>query len=160
MCIRDSLKAVDDLQANPGLMPAWLPILQQYGPSLLVECENHIALSEELVSKWLARYMFRGDKNGQKKARKIARYLADDKNFRSHGRRIGRDELRHLGVKVLNTRNRPALYQAIQELYVALLVTFGGTGAYKLFENSEGAALIKVVQLQTMQMAVPTQPAP
>jgi ClpP class serine protease len=36
--------AKDDLQRNPGMMPAWLPILQQYGPALLQECQHYIDL--------------------------------------------------------------------------------------------------------------------
>ncbi len=40
--------AVETLQQNPANIVAWAPILQQYGPSLLVECENHINLSIEV----------------------------------------------------------------------------------------------------------------
>jgi hypothetical protein len=159
--IRDQFgKAVKDLQTNPALMPAWLPILQQYGPSLLVECENHIALSVQLVSKWLRSYMFRGERNAADKARKVAKRLSNDRLFRSHARRIGKDQLEKLGLKVLDTRSDPALHRAIEELYVSVLVTFEGTGAYKIFENSEGEALIKVVSVQPIQIATPPQPPP
>lgn len=161
--IRDQfLKAQEELKKDPALMPAWLPILQLYGPSLLTECENHIALSQELVSKWLGSYMFKDDPQRSQKAKKIARYLADDRRFRSHARRVGINDLRALGVRIIDTATEPNLHGAIQELYVSILITFQGTGAYKMFESSEGAALIKVVQVQEIQVPViaPQQPQP
>ncbi|MGH2447226.1 MAG: hypothetical protein ACRDFS_01270 [Chloroflexota bacterium] len=42
-------------------MPAWLTILRQYGTRLLRQCQNQMALSEDLVSQWLREYMLRGD---------------------------------------------------------------------------------------------------
>ena len=159
--IRDQFKKAEkDLNSTPSLMPAWLPILQQYGPSLLVECENHIRLSQRLVSRWLTSYMFRGDADGPRKARAVAKYLSDDRKFLSHARRVGLDELRRLRVEVLDTRDEPRLHEAIRELYVSVLVTFESTGAYKLFENSEGAALIKLVQIQQVGFPLAQQAPP
>jgi len=163
--IRDQFrKAEQDLQSNPALMPAWLPILQQFGPSLLIECENHITLSQELVSKWLRSFMFRERSDATRRANKVARYLSDDHKFRSHARRLGLADLKDLGLTILDSRSEPPLDKLIRELYVAILVTFEGTGAYKIFENSEGAALIKLVQVQPIpfpfiQQAQPQQPA-
>ena len=158
--IRDQFaKATKDLENNPALMPAWLPILQQYGPSLLVECENHIALSLELVANWLRSYMFREQPNPGRKARKVAKYLANDKLFRSHARRVGKSDLEKLDLNIIDTTDDATLHRAIQVLYVSLLVTFEGTGAYKLFENSEGAAHIRMIQGQRIQTP-PAQPPP
>lgn len=60
-------RAMDEC-AGPVKLRAWLPMLNQYGPDLLVTCENASKLSEELVSNWLEHYMFRGDVDGKKKA--------------------------------------------------------------------------------------------
>ena len=59
------------------MLPAWLPILRQYGPALIVRCQLAAALSEELVSAWLAEYMMPGD---PEKAKAIAAYLAKHEN--------------------------------------------------------------------------------
>lgn len=45
---------------DPAKLSAWLPMLTQYGPDLLVQCESALELSRELVSKWLEMYMFKG----------------------------------------------------------------------------------------------------
>ncbi len=42
----------------PEKLSAWLPTLSQYGPDLLVQCENALAMSKELVRTWLETYMF------------------------------------------------------------------------------------------------------
>jgi len=40
-------------QRNIGV---WLPIIEQYGPALLKQCEHASKLSQELVAKWLKLY--------------------------------------------------------------------------------------------------------
>ena len=43
---------------DPKKLGSWLPILSQYGPALLIQCQNAIDLSETLTQDWLAKYMF------------------------------------------------------------------------------------------------------
>ena len=43
---------------DPRKLGAWLPMLDQYGPDLLVQCDNASKLSEQLVRGWLEHYMF------------------------------------------------------------------------------------------------------
>ena len=45
---------------DPAKLSAWLPMLGQYGPDLLMQCEMALSLSRELVSTWLNTYMFDG----------------------------------------------------------------------------------------------------
>lgn len=147
--------AQQQLKDDPGLIPAWLPVLQQYGPSLLIECQNHLNLSERLVATWLATYMFAGQLDAQQRARDVAHWLANDENFLSHARRIGIGELQARGLAVLDLRTEPALHEAVQQLHVALMQTFARTGTFKLYENSEGVTLSRGVQVQVVMPAVP-----
>lgn len=39
---------------DPALLGAWIPILQQYGPALIQQCEAAEALAKRLVEEWLA----------------------------------------------------------------------------------------------------------
>jgi hypothetical protein len=55
-------KAKDECK-DPNLVRAWLPMLSQYGPDLLISCQNATDLGEELVREWLAAYMFK-DRGG------------------------------------------------------------------------------------------------
>jgi hypothetical protein len=110
------------------------------------------ALAEELVSQWLERYMFAGDAKAKHKTKKVAEYLADHNQFRSHARRVGIAELQALEVNVLDMRTEPALHDAVRDLYTAIALTFANTGAYKLVENSNDEALIGMLQITAPQV--------
>jgi hypothetical protein len=149
-------RAKKEVAKTPSLIGPWLPILQQYGPSLLVECNNHIKLSETLVAGWLEKFMFKGEKNAKYKAKKLARFLANDKNHLSHGRRVELKSLLSRGAHVDRVEDLPNDVQAaIHRVHLTVMVTLDGTGALKLFENSEGAALIRAMQAPPMFQGAP-----
>jgi len=142
-------RAAKKLSKYPSQLPVWIPILQEFAPSLLVECENFIDLSKKLVTDWLVRYMFRGQRNAKQKAKKIADYLTNEKNTLSHARRVDAVQLRHLGAKIeILEEQETGLQDAIRQLHLAVMATLDGTDAAKIFENSEGAALIRLVSIQ------------
>ncbi len=70
---------------DPKKLSVWLPMLNQYGPDLLVRCEAALAMSRELVKTWLTSYMFRGADNGCERAADISEWLADHQVSKSHG---------------------------------------------------------------------------
>jgi len=136
-----------EVARNPSLIGGWLPILQQYGPSLLVECKNHIKLAETLVAGWLRNYMFKSDRKPQFKAKKLARYLANDKNFLSHGRRVDLNMLRDQGAVVDRVEDLPLdLRSAIERVHLTVMATLDQTAAVKIFENSLDAVLIRMME--------------
>jgi len=141
--------AKKEVSKNPSLIGPWLPILQHYGPSLLLECKNHIQLSESLVAGWLEKYMFNGQSSAKQKAKDLAHYLANDKNFLSHGRRIGSQELISKGAEIERVEDLPdEIQKAIRKVHLTVMMTLENTGAVKIFENSSGAALIRMMQAQ------------
>src|SRR2546421_6635987 len=106
--IKDQFKAAqDEINADPRKLPSWVPILGWFGPALLAVCDNLLALSEELVSKWLQQYMFADDPEAKEKAERIAEYLANHNRFRSHSRRVGMDDLQSLDAEILDMRTEP-----------------------------------------------------
>jgi hypothetical protein len=104
--------------------------------------------------------MFAGNPQAKEKAREIAEYLANHNKFRSHERRVGIADLQALGANILDMRTEPRLHDAVRNLYTAIMLTFTNTGAYKIVENSNGEALIGMlninVQQQPQQGATPT----
>lgn len=155
--IKDQFKtAQDEINGDPQKLPAWVPILGWYGPALLAQCDNLLTLSKELVSKWLEKYMFVGDKKAKQKAERIAEYLANHNNFHSHSRRVGIADLQGLDVNILDMRSNPELHETVRDLYTAISLTFSNTNAYKIVENSNNEALIGLVQ---MQQILPQQQA-
>lgn len=147
-------EARSELQRDPSALPVWLPILQQYGPALLQQCRNQIALSEDLVSDWLRRYMLKGKRQADQRAREVAATLNDHTYWKSHARRVGIQWLtQEARLTVLDLGSQPELQDAVRALHLAIRITFGGTGAFKIVENAAGNALIQAVQI-----AAPVQP--
>jgi hypothetical protein len=154
-------KAQKDVEENPQRLAAWIPILRQYGPSLLEECANAIELSEGLVRKWLRTFMFAGDPRAYQRAARVAEWIGNHNNFKAHGRQIGITDLQKRGVKVVDLRTDSALREAVWAVWSAYRVTFDTTGAYKIFENSRGEAFIRSIESRIVQIPaqlVPAQP--
>lgn len=99
-------RAKDECSKNPALLGAWLPILQQYGPALIEQCENAEKLAKRLTTEWLASYMFADSEDGQAKAERVANYFADHRLHQSHSLGIDRDQARRRGVRIRNLESR------------------------------------------------------
>ncbi len=142
-------RAAKQLKKDPSQLAVWIPILQEFAPALLVECENYIGLAKKLSTEWLIEFMFKGEKEATKKAKKIARYLTNEKITLSHARRIDAKDLKSLGAKIeMLEEQDEKLQDSIRQLHLAVMTTLDETGSVKIFENSEGAALIRMVNIQ------------
>jgi len=143
-------RATKELQKSPQSLPVWIPILEKFAPALLVQCENYLKLAKSLVSSWLAQYMLAGTTRAKNKATFIAKSLANEKKSLSHARRIDAAELITLGVNVQRLEDQsPELQIAIRHLHLAIMATLDGTGVVKMFENSDGAALLRQIQISS-----------
>lgn len=139
-------RASEELKKNPAQLPVWIPILEKFAPALLVQCDNYLDLAKKLVEEWLNTYMFCDDELSEEKAQRIADYLANEKNTLSHGRRIGYDKLKEIGVKVTLLEDQDEkLQEAIKLLHHSIMATLDITGAVKIFENSNGGVLIRII---------------
>lgn len=124
-------------------LPAWIPMLQQYGPDLLVQCTNWTRLSRQLVEKWLATYMFAGQQDAAAKAKAIADWLGSHNEFNSHGRHLSRQELHTKGLNVKNLEDDQQLQDAVLSVFHATTHTFTIANVVKIIENQNGSAFIR-----------------
>jgi hypothetical protein len=93
-------------------------------------------------------YMFQSKKGARDKARKIAMYLTNEKKTLSHARRIDAEQLRKLGVAVeLLEEQDENIQDAFRQLHFSIMSTLDLTAAVKIFENSEGAVLIRMLSM-------------
>lgn len=143
--------------ANAASLGAWLPMLGQYGPDLLVQCENASERSEQLVRTWLKEFMFKNDASREEKADAVASWLAKHDNFKSHGCHIPRKELEGKGLVVSRLEDDQVLQDLFLSVFHATMHTFAGTPAAKVIENHLGAAYI---QFPPLVAQVQTQPQP
>lgn len=149
---------------DPKKLGSWLPILGQYGPALLEQCQNQINLSKELVSKWLKEYMFAGKEDAEQKAINIANYLSNHKIFKTHGRHINREQAKEIGLTIEDLESDQDLQDLVLSVFHATTHTFNATNAVKIIENHQGRAFIKqqqiILQMPNMPQPVMPQPPP
>ncbi|MFZ0680489.1 SDH family Clp fold serine proteinase [Candidatus Binatus sp.] len=151
-------QAKKECKSDPSLLATWLPIIQQYGPALIVQCRLARELSEQLVTGWLDQYMFAGQPPGSGAI--IAKKLADHSNFKSHSRFIDRAQARALGLSAIaDLETDQQLQDAVLSVFHAATHTFGATGCVKVIENNLGKTFLKVQQ-QFMMMPQLGQPTP
>jgi hypothetical protein len=154
-------KAKTEIQAQPSTLPAWLPILRQYGPALIVQCQLARDLSEKLVADWLSQYMFARRRNRSVRGKNIAAKLADHANFKSHSRFIDRQQAKQFGLVIDDLEEDQKPQDATLTVFHAMTHTFNGTPTVKMIENHTGKAFLKMQQLQQpVSFPLPIRPIP
>jgi len=135
-------------------LAAWMPILRSYAPGLLTQCEDSRALAVRMVSNWLQRYMFAGEADGLQKAETVANWFADYDNFRSHQRRVGRNEARNTGIVIDDLESDSNLQDAVLSVHHATMHTLSMTRSVKIIENHLGRAWVHSFG----EIVIPVQP--
>ena len=125
-------------------LAAWMPILRTYAPGLLTQCEDSHKLASNMVAGWLERYMLSEEVSAKDKAEIIANWFADYESFNSHGRRVGREQARKVGVKVSDLEDNGDLQDAVLSVHHATMHTFASTSALKIIENHHGRAWVRM----------------
>jgi hypothetical protein len=152
-------RAKRECAADPRLLGAWLPILQQYGTSLIEECEKAEALGKGLVQDWLANYMFKNRPDAHELAKKVADYFSDYSTHRSHALGIPRAQAagQQLVIEELEADSR--LQDAVLSAFHATMHTVAGP-AVKIVENHLGRAFVKLAGQFAIPVHSPVQPSP
>jgi hypothetical protein len=153
--------AKQECAANPALLGAWLPILQQYGPALLKQCEMAETLSRQLVQEWLRDYMFKRRRNRETLASAAADYFADAARHKSHSLGIDREQARRLHVVVDDLEADQEVQDAVLSVHHATMHTLDGP-TVKIIENQLGRAFVQMQMVQTVQipMSLPSLQPP
>ena len=131
---------------NPAEYPVWSEMLQQYGPSLLVEVDNASALSAAVVKYWLESYMLSSFPAAERetKSQGLASYLADYSIHLTHSRGVFRGELENFDpdLKIIALESDQQLQDLVLTVYHATMHTFSNTAAAKIIENHLGRGSI------------------
>ena len=135
------------------MLGAWLPILQQYGPALIQQCENAEELARRLVRDALETYMFVEVDDPAWKAQDASAFFADHRLHQSHSLGIDRDQARDAGVKVEDLEADQRLQDAVLTVHHAAFHTFSGP-AVKIIENQLGRGFFKLEQIQAQGLQV------
>lgn len=139
-------RAHKEIKDDPSKIPVWQPIIANYGPSLIGECEKSIAWSNEMVVEWLISGMFKGEEGAEEKAKKVIKELGDHALTKSHARHLSLAKCKEIGLKVAPLEQDPDLQDAVLSVHHACIHTLSATAAYKIIENHKGTAFIQMAQ--------------
>ena len=141
---------------GPEALPAYIPLIEKYSLDLFELCEDSEKLSKELVSSWLKKYMFAGERNNGRKIKKAASYFSDYNTHKVHSRPLSPDKLSGFGLKIEVAEN--PLRDLMWEAYILLNGFFNVSPFVKLYESTSGVSWGK--QIQIIMGPKPAQPQP
>lgn len=141
--------------APPGVLRAYLPMLNKLNLHLFEICNNAEELTRKLCKEWLIRYMFNEGPNAQAKAEQITAFFTSHPDTLSHRRGIGIAKAQELDLDVFDMRQNPKLRQVIWEPYCAVEFFIDQTDTAKFYENAYGVSWRRRYQTFQMQIPVP-----
>ena len=154
--IKEFERAIQEIKADPARIAMWQPIISQYKPTFLSQCEQALQLSNAFVENQLATVMFENDPKAKKNAKTITRFLSDYTKNKSHDRHIHAEECKAQGMKVIDLEGDPILQDLVLTIHHCYMNTFMNGTAYKIIENHLGRALVKHAPAGSNQPSRPT----
>ena len=139
--------------SDPTKARVWQPILAQYRPTFLSQCENGIKLAKTFVRAGLETNMFAGDSKAKQKAKRIVDRLSDYSSNKAHDRHIHADECLQMGLKVEMIETDQVLQDLVLTVHHCYMHALTNTPAIKIIENHLGAAFVKQLQMVQVQPA-------
>jgi ATP-dependent protease ClpP protease subunit len=136
-------RAKSEIRADVTNAHVWAPVLATIGPALLQEAQNALTYGEQMVARWLEKYMFNGNPNAHAMASAAARHFNDASIHKSHGRRIDRDEARTKGIVVEDLETNQRLQEEVLTTYHMMTLTIEKTLATKVMMNDAGRGWVK-----------------
>lgn len=139
-------RAIKEVKDDQGKIPIWQAIIAKYNPTLLGECQKAIEWSNEMTRKWLETGMFQNEPDAVEKAVKVMKELSSHDITKSHSRHLHMERCKELGLKVVTLEDDQDLQEKVLSVHHACMLTLSSTNAYKLIENHNGVAFIKIVR--------------
>lgn len=136
--LREFDEARADIIENPNTTHYWNIRLGQYPAGIYGICRDAVALGDELLNKWLRRYMF-ADESGKELDAKVKRiYRKLNSNNNSHGRHFGYDFCKKLGLKVEELEADPELQDFVLGIHHAMEFAVSENNLAKFIISHEG----------------------
>lgn len=142
--VEEFKKAFHEIKADPAKASVWAPILAQYPPTFLGNCENAITWSEQFTRDRLSSNMFY--KKSKKPIDNIIKELTEYDSVKLHERQIGYKEAARIGLKVELLEDDPELQDLVLTAHHCFIHSLSNTSCFKIIENHAGAAFVKMAQ--------------
>lgn len=129
-------RAKEEVVNDPRTAPLWITRIQAYPQGILAICQANIERSRERVGTWLDTYMFKDQT--KKRGHEVAAWLSDARRHKSHGRPIGIEQARSIGLRITGIEDDQHFQELLLSLFHATTVTFDVTNCSKFIENHRG----------------------
>ena len=162
-------KAREDIENNTRLAHLWAPILQNMGPSLVLEADKALSYSKGLVANWLNNRMLKDieqEEERREKADNIAAYFnaeetLEHEQIHVHGQRIGAEKLEELGLKLEFLERDQSLQNDVLTAYHLMTLIFEMGPSIKFIASNRGKMWVKQQQVLVPALSpVPQQAIP
>lgn len=136
--IQEFAQAKEDLAKSPENFAYWKMTLEKYPPTIVKIAADAISLSDDLLSKWLSKYMFCEDSEPAKsqKVKAISAALNENDNSKTHGRHFNIDFCKNIGLNIYALENDNIFQDLVLSLHHAYTLTLSATPAIKIIENN------------------------
>ncbi len=141
--IKEFERAFNEIKADAAKEAVWRPILSQYTPTFVGNCENAIKWSETFARQQLADNMFYRKRGAKTKIDQIITALTEYDEVQLHERQIGYQAARDIGLKIKLLEDDPPLQDLLLTVHHCYVHTLSNTPAFKIIENQDGAAFVK-----------------
>jgi len=139
-------RAVKEVRDDPIKTPIWQAIVAKYNPSFLGECKKAVDWANEIAGDWLKTGMFAEESDSSKKVTQIVNELTDHALTKSHNRHLHLDRCKEIGLKITDLEEDHDLQDKVLSVHHACMLTLSATSAFKIIENHEGKAFIKMAK--------------
>lgn len=142
--------ALNDVKNRPESINVWGQIIRKYHPTFLGDCKKAIDWSESMVKDWLKENMFKDTEEPEVNAARVVAYLSSHNNTYSHSRHIHIDDLKKIGVNVIELEGLDDakkggckdLQDCVLTIHHSYMNVFAQSSALKIVENHKGSAMI------------------
>ena len=143
--IKEFERAFEEIVADPNRAHVWGPILAQYTPTFIGNCENAIRWSEDFTRQQLRDNMFHRTARAAERIDRIISALTEYDEVQLHERQIGYRAARETGLKIRLLEDDQELQDLVLTVHHCYVHTLSNTPAFKIIENHDGAAFVKQV---------------
>lgn len=139
-------RAFAEIQENPAKQAIWAPILSQYTPTFIGNCENAIKWSEQFSRDRLKANMFLNDEDQESKVDRVIKALTAYDEVKLHERQISYQEARDIGLSIRLLEEDQDLQDLVLTVHHCYTHTLSNTNAFKIIENQKGDAFVKTMR--------------
>jgi hypothetical protein len=140
-------QAKQEVAKNPATASLWVTKIQNYPHGFLNICATTLDLSRQKVEEWLNENMFKRLPNAKRPGKKIAKWLANAKEHKTHGRPITIGKATEAGLRVTALEDDQDFQEYVLSTFHAAMVAFRITNCVKMVENNKGRGLFLQVDI-------------